>query len=311
MKKSVRFLLLGFVVLMGACCHDDEEVLIEGKRPVQFFGNLTELNQKTKTTQGFFVTNDSIGIFMIKSGSQLSSTSILDGVNNYIYKTPTIGTNPEFYPASTDTIFYPTPAVPSFIAYSPAQVLIGSDFLLPVDLSAQVKISDLPKLDLLYSDNATNQTSIAVQLRFNHMYSYLNFEINAGTGLTPAELDGIRVVVRNISTTSDFDLVTGSFQNLGAQTDSIVAPGQYYFSNKSAFFECLLLPGANGSNSQIVFQLASNKTFVYEIPATQEFLSGYIYTYVITLSAQSAIINGAINPWLPGTLPNDGVITVP
>lgn len=310
MKKSVRFLLLGFVALMSACCHDDEEVLIEGKRPIQFFGNQTELNQNTKTTEGFFVTNDSIGIFMIKAGSQLSSTSILDGVNNYIYKTPTAGANPEFFPASTDTIFYPTSSVPSFIAYSPAQVSIGSDFLLAVDLSTQAKISDLPNLDLLYSNNATNQTSIAVQLRFNHMYSYLNFEINAGTGVTPADLDGISVVVRNISTTADFNLAAASFQNLGAQTDSIVAPGQYYFTNQSAFFECLLLPGANGTNSQIVFQLANNKSFVYEIPATQEFLSGYIYTYVVTLSARSAVINGAINPWLPGTLPNDGVITV-
>ncbi|MEG0993638.1 MAG: fimbrillin family protein [Bacteroidales bacterium] len=307
----MRFLLLGFAALMGACCHDDEDVLIEGKRTVKFFGNLTELNQNTKTTEGFFVTNDSIGIFMIKAGSQLSSTSILNGVNNYIYKTPRGGVNPEFFPVSTDTIFYPTPVVPSFIAYSPAQVSIGADFLLSADLSTQTNISDLPNLDLIYSDNATNQTSIAVQLRFNHMYSYLNFEINAGAGLTSAELDGISVVVRNISTTADFNLATGGFQNLGAQTDSIVTPGKYYFTNKSAFFECLLLPGANGINSQIVFQLANNKTFVYEIPATQEFLSGYIYTYIVTLSARSAVVNGAINPWLPGTLPNDGVITVP
>lgn len=45
---------------------------------------------------------------MIKADSSLGSTSIFDGVNNFIYKTLVVGVNPEFFPASTDTIFYPT-----------------------------------------------------------------------------------------------------------------------------------------------------------------------------------------------------------
>lgn len=312
MRTSLKFLLLGFIALISACCNDDEELAIASisKKPIQFYGDVITLTPESKTTQGFFLANDSIGIFMIPGGSELNSTNILDGVNNFLYKASSIGAVPRFVPASTDTIFFPTSQTPSFIAYSPGIASIASDFLLPVNLSNQPSVVALLKLDLLYSNNAVNQENISVQLSFKHMYSYLNFEIDAGAGISAADLQGMTITIKNVSTTADFNLATGSFENMGAQTDSILVPGQYYPTNQAAFFECLSLPGANGSNSQIVFKLANNKTFVYNIPATQVFSSGYIYTYLMTLAESKLIVDGLIIGWQAGTLPNGGVITV-
>lgn len=162
----------------------------------------------------------------------------------------------------------------------------------------------------MYSNNATDQTSNVVNLAFDHVLSYITFTIGAGTGLQPADLDGMSVTFNNVSTTADFSLIDGTLQNQGPLTSSISVPGKYYSTNKDAYFECLFLPNGSGSSSTIEFLLADNKKFTYTIPATQQYLAGHIYNYKITLSATAASISGSVTTWAPGSLPNEGVITV-
>lgn len=303
--------ILFLLVIVSACCTDDSESLVcpkATKEAFHFTGNVVEV-ASVKTIYGFFESGDSIGIYMFNADSTLSSNSIFDNVNNYLYKSLSLSSNPEFVPVNADTIFYPTPGIPSFIAYSPGMAVVNN-FLIPVDLSSQPSGTSLLDLDLLYSNNATKQTSLAINLVFKHTLSYLNIEVIAGSGLESAELEGCSIVFKNIGTKANFNLVNGAFQDIVSPSDSIVLPGKYYPANQADEFVGLIIPGSNNSNSQIVFRLTNNKQFIYEIPASQVFQGGYVYNYVFTLSSSSAVVSASIDSWQIGELPNNGVIEV-
>lgn len=304
---KLTFLL---ALLLGGCCTEEEETLPRtiDKQPFRFSANVVNVTP-VKTFYGFFQAGDSIGIYMFNTDSILSASSIMDGVDNYLYKALNLSSNPEFVPISTDTIFYPTPAIPAFIAYSPGRATIN-DFLLPVDVGSQPSATSIVDLDVLYSNNVTNQTSLAVEFVFNHMLSYINVEVDAGSGLTSTDLENITVVIKNIGTTANLNLVNGSFEDIASPVDTILLPGKYYPTNGAAIFEGLIVPGSNGSTSQIEFNLANNKKFIYHIPAEQVYEGGYFYNYIFTLSSTSAVVSATINSWKIGELPNGGVITV-
>lgn len=308
MKKLLSLLLAVGTLFIYSGCNEEEPVMKTGDRvPINFSG-IQML--PTKVYGASFIINDSIGIFMTDPGATLAETTIKDKVSNYLYKAVATNVQALFTPAGQDTIYFPVGGSAAFIAYYPAVTSFATNYLIPIDIADQVPISLIPKLDILYSNNASNQIDANVSLVFKHVLSYINFYIEAGAGLTADELQSMSVQINNVATTAQFDLSKDTLTAMGSKTQNIPLPGQYYPSNNAANFEGIFLPGGNGSNSTVTFTLSNGKVFTYAIPATQLYLPGLYYSYYVNLNSTSASITGSVTPWGVGSLPDNGNIVV-
>lgn len=232
---------------------------------------------------------DTISIFMIGStGDPIA--------NNRHYTTTANGT---FAPAANNEIYYPlNGSAVKFVAYYPNRNGAMYKTPIPVTIGDQTK---QPTFDLLYAapTGTYSKGSAPVPLAFSHKLSkfVLNCKADANVGGT---LSDLAVRVEGMNSVNSFDLVAGT---LG--TPSIPSP---FVPNKIATaatfvasYDAIIMPGTYAANAIKVTFTTAGETYTWNVSPGVTFVSGYEYTYAITLTRTGVQVTATIGPWLIGT----------
>ena len=196
---------------------------------------------KTRVTEKWD-DEDAIGLFMKKSGTSLSTSSL--AVNAKYYTNG--GGN--FSPAPSNEIYFPfNNDIVDFIAYYPYKDdLEGLNY--PVDVSNQSNLSDI---EFLYSDDMKEKSASDenVDLTFKHQLSTVILDISMVDGFQK-DLIGLTVDITNVNTKASFSLVDGKFKD-----ESDPKSVSFNMSSDGSKAKALLLPTASLDNKSLVFSL--------------------------------------------------------
>ena len=282
--KHLVFLLLS-VFLLSACSSDDELMPTDGDRtPVSFTAHVSRL----KTTDGGdqWAAGDQLGIFMKQAGEDLSSAI----ENNRKYQTDAEG---NFTLADGGQIIYwpQDETTVDFVAYYPYQASFSTPYIYEVDVSDQ---SDPAKIDLLYSNDATNKSKSkeAVALSFDHMLSKLSFSVKAGAGVT--SLEDLSIEIQGVASEATLDLSDGTIT--ATNSNQKFAPCEVTATKQ---YEAILIPQQAATGSKIAFKIGS-ETFNWDIGGI-DFEQGKQHNYTVTVNHNNEVIAKAegITDWKP------------
>lgn len=271
--RNTLFAAVISVLTFYSCSTDDEgDGIIDDRSAVQFNSRISGEPQ-TMAIGSTWSPNDRIGVYMKSAGQPLSTTSILEGVDNRIFSTTGNGI---FKPATDDQrFFYPKNTSVDFIAYYPQQSSISS-FVYKVNTTNQASQEDL---DLLYSNNVTNVSSGNPSLSFKRQMAKIQLNITAGDGIT--NLDGLVVTISGTKTQADFNLVDGTL-TVNNSSVSDISP-KITLSGTTALGEATVIPDNGGNGRTISFTLPSVGTFKWDIPSSVTFEKGKRYKYDVIL----------------------------
>lgn len=317
-KRKSNFLVtmgaLVCAVLVSSCSVNDDIGDNNDNGTVRFTAGIAGVatpqnTPETRAAGTVWTGGDAIGIFMVAHGG---TTNVLAANRQYT----TTGSS-SFTPASGEEIFYPQTGAVDFIAYYPWKTGYTFGTAIDVEIATVQTATTQPTFDLLWAkaDNSGNgyTKGDAVALTFDHMLARIEMTIVKpstinpnNTGLTDADLTGMRVTVKGMSTTNTFDLSAGT---LGAtpgpkaditpltitdaeKYDAIILPGNYAAGDVTVEFT--IKPGT-----------ADAETFVWTLPATN-FAGGNEYPYDVTITRTGVQATGTIRPWTnnnrqPGT----------
>ena len=158
----------------------------------------------------------------------------------------------------------------------------------PVDIADQ---SNLPAIDLLYSDNAkaVNSEQFDINLVFEHQFSKVILNIIPEDPLH--DLSGLSASITGVGTKATFSLENG-------ELSAPIATGNISF-NMSAdgrTAEAILLPMQSLENKELVLSIASN-TFAFPLDKSihiASFEKSTQYTYTITLTKEALSVSNAV-----------------
>ena len=228
----------------------------------------------TKATGTSWDKDDQIGIYMIKSGQQLTETSIVNGTNNHIF---TI--NGAIF-QSKSPIFLPEEQV-DFIAYYPYKSIV--DFQYPIDLADQ---TNPLALDFMYADNAKNikNTNNTVPLNFVRQLSKITIHLSI-TNTAALEANQITVSIPSVHIQGGFDLSTGTL-NINPTAKKDVQGKVTVDANKTATVEFILLPGEDITGKAIKFIAPNGDSYTWTTPQDQHLknlIKGNRYSFNIKI----------------------------
>ena len=178
--------------------------------------------------------------------------------------------------AADQALAYPEGAV-DFVAYYPYTASV-TDNKVAVDVKNQSKPADI---DLLYSNNATNQTASAnaVNLGFKHQLATVRLNIKA-QGI--ASTAGLTATLTGSKTAGSFNLADGSL----AVTDASAADIAFTVNAAGTQAEAIVLP-QNAANVKVKFTL-NGKTVEQALPAASAtWAAGNRYAIDVTLKGES------------------------
>lgn len=243
---------------------------------------------ETRATASSFDANDAIGIYMIKTGTKLTTANIMENTANRQYVTPDKST---FKPiAEEQTVYFPKDnSVVDFISYYPFSEQVTATFTLPINVADQSKQASI---DLLYSNNAKRReyTNPSTELVFKHQLARLHFVLKPGKGLTDELMKGATVTLKGMNTQADFSLATGELAAKVSEKDIAALTSA---DGKTA--EAIVLP-SKGEGKQFVFKV-NNEPFYYNLTASDVLVSGEQYTYNVTLNRIENSVTGEIENW--------------
>lgn len=178
--------------------------------------------------------------------------------------------------AADQALVYPEGAV-DFVAYYPYTASVTENKV-AVDVKNQSKPADI---DLLYSNNATNQTASAnaVNLGFKHQLATVRLNIKA-QGI--ASTAGLTATLTGSKTAGSFNLADGSL----AVTDASAADIAFTVNAAGTQAEAIVLP-QNAANVKVKFTL-NGKTVEQALPAASAtWAAGNRYAIDVTLKGES------------------------
>lgn len=287
-KKNISLAALGSCVLLASCSHSEINDVAEQQLVQATFSG--GINQMTRVTGTSWESNDSIGIFMLQNGT----TNLTGDVANVEYVTNGDGT---FTASNADaTIYYPVnKSKVDFVAYYPYSTLSGTTNDPTFVVSNWNGVAH-NKLDLLVAKStAHNVTNPEVAFDFYHQFSKLELNLSADTetGLTDADLAGVKVRIKGINRPATFHFVDQTVSYATALDEDVFM--QVAASGLSA---TAIIPSVKGS--EIIFVLANGDSFTWDI-SSLSFESGKCYTYSIALKANpiavEAQLTSVINDW--------------
>ena len=173
-----------------------------GHSPILFTSEVEGVSV-TRANGATWSTNDSIGVFMKKSGETLSDASSENGAVNVSYTTA--NGDGKFSPSGSG-IYYPkSEDLVDFIAYYPQRTL-SNPYIYPIDLSNQ---NNIAAIDLLYSNNLTNisDRSNALNLGFTHQLSRLVFNVKSTNS---NRLGNLKLQLSGVKSKASFSLADGT-----------------------------------------------------------------------------------------------------
>lgn len=271
--KQTKFILAGAVaaLTLSSCSNnlDDNSSWGSDSQNVKFSSYIE--GQKTVKASGTtWTTGDKVGIFMKKAGADLGAATaankqfIADDRGNLTAA------------AADQALVYPEGAV-DFVAYYPYTASVTENKV-AVDVKDQTKPADI---DLLYSNNATNQTASAnaVNLGFKHQLATVRLNIKA-QGI--ASTAGLTATLTGSKTAGSFNLADGSL----AVTDASAADIAFTVNAAGTQAEAIVLP-QNAANVKVKFTL-NGKTVEQALPAASAtWAAGNRYAIDVTLKGES------------------------
>lgn len=269
--KQTKFILAGAVaaLTLSSCSNnlDDNSSWGSDSQNVKFSSYIE--GQKTVKASGTtWTTGDKVGIFMKKAGADLGAATaankqfIADDRGNLT--------------AADQALVYPEGAV-DFVAYYPYTASVTENKV-AVDVKNQSKPADI---DLLYSNNATNQTASAnaVNLGFKHQLATVRLNIKT-QGI--ASTAGLTATLTGSKTAGSFNLADGSL----AVTDASAADIAFTVNAAGTQAEAIVLP-QNAANVKVKFTL-NGKTVEQALPAASAtWAAGNRYAIDVTLKGES------------------------
>lgn len=269
--KQTKFILAGAVaaLTLSSCSNnlDDNSSWGSDSQNVKFSSYIE--GQKTVKASGTtWTTGDKVGIFMKKAGADLGAATaankqfIADDRGNLT--------------AADQALVYPEGAV-DFVAYYPYTASVTEN-----KVAVDVKNQSKPEaIDLLYSNNATNQTASAnaVNLGFKHQLATVRLNIKA-QGI--ASTAGLTATLTGSKTAGSFNLADGSL----AVTDASAADIAFTVNAAGTQAEAIVLP-QNAANVKVKFTL-NGKTVEQALPAASAtWAAGNRYAIDVTLKGES------------------------
>lgn len=271
--QQTKFILAGAVaaLTLSSCSNnlDDNSSWGSDSQNVKFSSYIE--GQKTVKASGTtWTTGDKVGIFMKKAGADLGAATaankqfIADDRGNLTAA------------AADQALVYPEGAV-DFVAYYPYTATVTENKV-AVDVKNQSKPADI---DLLYSNNASNQTASAnaVNLGFKHQLATVCLNIKA-QGI--ASTAGLTATLTGSKTAGSFNLADGSL----AVTDASAADIAFTVNAAGTQAEAIVLP-QNAANVKVKFTL-NGKTVEQALPAASAtWAAGNRYAIDVTLKGES------------------------
>lgn len=253
--------------------------------------NATIEGSLTRATGTSWEKGDELGIYMVKSGSRLSSSAIAE---NVLYKNT--GNGNTFNPVDeTMAIYFPDDGSDvDFIGYYPYTDKVD-EYYYPISLHNQDSQSSI---DLMYSNNCTelNENDAIVAMRFIHQLSKLEFNIS---NFSSNNSNNLRVLVANTAREALFDLANGIILNPSGYGNI-----ETKISNDGSFAECILLPDADISELAVWFIFGENeKVYKYNIADAVDYTSfekTTKYPFNVSLLGDGDVIvtTGEIVDWI-------------
>lgn len=252
-------------------------------------------NSQTRATDNNWDPGDLIGIYMLKSGSNLTASNLLH--QNEKYTTEGSG---NFAPASdaVDIKFPDNGAKVDFISYYPYKNNIGSNLKYPVNLSSQ---DDQSAINFLFSDNAKglSRTDNEVGLRFTPQLTKILINL---TGKPGVPLKDVRLTLRGVNIKGDFSFADKKFTNVTKGNVRMKT------NNKGDRSEALVIPNdnMNGVALEVISNDLSYTHKLDNLAKIPSFESGTTYQLNISFDSDdvsiSVIVNpsSTIKPWIEG-----------
>jgi len=238
--------------------------------------------------------NDKVGLYMKKTGQALTATgAVYSGVSNVLMSISgqTLTSNPP--------IMYPTSGNVDFVGYYPYTSSVDNDYTIAVNVAGQ---SDGLPVEVLYSNNVTNQapTESAVVLNFQYSLAKLELTVTGGANskLTATDFADMTVSIEGMYTQAKLQLTNGTFAN--RQNKQIITLYKTGNTATSATFEALVLPTtvADGELT-FVFNVAG-KTYRNEMTANYAAANLYKLNFAIDFPSfpeqTATLLNAVIIP---------------
>jgi len=233
-----------------------------------------------KVSNDRWETDDKVGLYMKNAGQELS-TADSDAANVQMsIQDKTLVANPP--------VMYPESGNVDFVAYYPYTASVDANFTIPVNVA-----NGLP-VEILYSNNATNQApkTSAVMLNFNYSLAKIELTIMSNT-LSVDDFSAMNASIEGMNTQAKLQLADGKFSDL--QNKQAIVMHKTGSTATTATFEALVLPG--NDMAELVFNVGGN-TYRYEADITNwQSASCYALELVIEIPAATvALLNASITP---------------
>jgi len=302
MKK--KLLLAGIASGMLFSCAFEE--VVEHKKPtiptekteVSFLSSIqTSVPSYSRISGDFWEAGDAIGSYMIEKESH----NIVNEKSNVRYITVKGCYTCNFIPADEFIYFPEDGREVRFMSYYPYKESINGT-IFKIDVSTQFPQS---KLDFLYSFNTSatynkNTEIEKVPITFKQQMTKILINIKNGEGLQGFDLMNMKVHLSGLSTTADFNLMTGKISNKNEPSpiypSILIAGGGNVFSA-----EAIVIPDSEMSNAKIVINMNNgnkNRTNdVYSCNLGKVLEKGKRYMYNITVNHTGLTVNSVIHNW--------------
>ncbi len=285
MKKMTKFFALALLAGAMFSCNTEDTVSTtpNGKVAVQFTGGISV---NTRAAGVAWANGDKIGIFMTGTKQSLSADAIQEGVDNVCYQT---SGSSAFSPIPNGkTIYYPIDGDVDFYSYYPYTTV--SNYKVALNVADQ---TSQEAIDFMYAKTeGYNKATPQVDLKFNHMLSYLILNVKPGNGLTQEDLNKLKVTIKDQNTTATFNLADGAISGEGNPANIQMKAVQV-----GKIYEAILLPTAS-TTREIEFDLDNGYDAPFVWKMDSELKGGNLYNYTtVKLTRSTVDMSGSIESW--------------
>ena len=292
MKRKFSFILM--TALIAAAFTSCDQVVQTEDNPAGLIA--VNLNAGIKPASTYVANDqweatDEVGLYMKKTGQSLTAVgAVYDDASNVQMSIAgqTLSSNPP--------LMYPISGNVDFVGYYPYTASVNTDFTIPVNIAGQA--AGLP-VEILYSNNITNQAPTESTVTLNFKYSLAKIEVTvtggANSNLVASDFADATAAIEGLYTQAELQLADGSFTDF--QGKQPVTLHRTSVTATSAVFEALVLP----VNDEITFQFDVGGV-VYEHKMTVNYASETLYKYNFSLDfpdiqpATATLLNAVIIP---------------
>ncbi len=279
MKKNVIIILISisYILCYSACSNIDAPWDSNQRRQNElFFNSSIESDLITRVKNNSWEKGDKIGVYAWSTGESLSPVTVNPEIYNRAFVSN--GSNQFSVLPGTNSVEYPSIDNPlDFIAYYPySENKVLEDFILPINL--------LDNLDVLFANNLkeVGNPSKKANLVFKHQLSKIRIRFIS----SDLDLKGAKVVLKNIPTEADFNIVKGTLLTKSLKQDLVANTS---FNNNSLEATALIIPDSGIGVITIAITLENGQVFVWKTPSNWKWSSNMVYTKTLELRTDNAI----------------------